>query len=265
MRSIFSKFALAAIFGFALTFTFSCSGNDDDDGSGSSSSSIKGWGNSSSSVNQCLSLPNWGKGASGTFVDNRDNTTYKWVEIGEQTWMAENLNYRGTEPDTLGKCYKNDPANCMNYGRLYNWNTVMALPDSCTHSKCASQISEKHRGICLSGWHISSNADWNILLKFVNPSCSSDGETCACAGTKLKSAGCRFSILGYYCTDDYGFSALPVGMEAQDSSFDQQSYWWSSSWNNYNSWLMTEISNDVYPFPAREDNDVFFSVRCVKD
>jgi len=94
MRKLFSKFAFTAALMLAITFTFSCSGGDDDDGSG----------NSSSSVNQCLSLPSWGKGASGTFVDDRDNTTYKWIEIGEQIWMAENLNH---EADGT-KCYNDD-------------------------------------------------------------------------------------------------------------------------------------------------------------
>jgi len=115
---------------------------------------------------------------SGTFIDNRDTKPYKFVKIGSQTWMAENLNYEAEGSE----CYDKDEANCDTYGRLYDWEMAIALP-GCNDETCASQITEKHQGICPDGWHIPSDAEWGVLVQFVNPkNCSFTDDNCYNAG-----------------------------------------------------------------------------------
>jgi len=233
-----TKSILKLAISIALAFTFSCS-DDKDDGGGSGLT-----------------------GTSGTFMDNRDSTSYKWVKIGKQIWMAENLNYNATG----SKCYRNSEANCEKYGRLYDWSMAMALPVSCNNNLCTSQISAKHKGICPNGWHIPSDADWNILMKFVNPSCT-DNSTCAGAGTKLKAtSGWNGSGNG---TDDYGFSALPGG-GSFNGNFDYigtNGDWWSTTEPEYGSGAYLRIMhyNDELALWFVEGKHYLFSVRCVQD
>jgi uncharacterized protein (TIGR02145 family) len=134
----------------------------------------------------------------GSFTDTRDKKTYKTVKIGEQTWMAENLNY-----DAKGsKCYDNKPENCAKYGRFYNHNTAMKA--------------------CPKGWHLPSDDEWQKLVDIAG-----GDET---AGAILKAAsGWNNNGNG---TDEFGFSALPGGNgdnRGGFSSVGDYGCWWSAS------------------------------------
>jgi len=133
--------------------------------------------------------------------------TYKTVVIGEQTWMAENLNY-GAALDT--KCYSYINTNCNKYGRLYNWAAAMDLPASCNSSSCKELVTEKHKGICPNGWHIPNTEDMLTLMDYIEyqKSCSE------CAGKYLKT---EKAWLGGESKNAFGFSALPGGYYRDDS------------------------------------------------
>ena len=196
----------------------------------SSSSAIP----SSSSV---LPSSGSGGGSSGTFTDGRDSQTYKWVLIGDQIWMAENLNY-----DASGSvCYSNSASNCDTYGRLYNWATAMD-------------------DVCPSGWHLPSNAEWDKLVNFA-------GGTNNIGGTKLKAtSGWDNSGNG---TDEFGFSALPGGRGESGGSFGSVGYdgnWWTATENHaFLAFSRLMLSGSGYVSSNNEDKSRLFSVRCLQD
>jgi len=96
----------------------------------------------------------------GSFTDVRDGNVYATVKIGNQTWMAENLNHN-TADGAGSWCYGNRLDNCDKYGRLYDWNTAMA-------GKAGTEENPSGvRGVCPEGWHLPSNAEWAELLDVV--------------------------------------------------------------------------------------------------
>ena len=101
------------------------------------------------------------KPRSGSFT--YQGQTYNYVRIGTQTWMAENLNY------DIGNnmCYKNDPANCTAYGRMYKWATVVGKTEAeCGYGNSCDLPSTGHvQGICPEGWHVPRRAEVEALVE----------------------------------------------------------------------------------------------------
>ncbi len=189
----------------------------------------------------------------GTFTDVRDGKVYKYVTIGTQTWMAENLNYQTTNDSW---CYENDESNCVQYGRLYDWPAAMALPSTCNSSSvCTSQINIPHQGVCPEGWHLPDTTAWRTLVDFAG------GST---AGTTLKSA------TNWDGSDNYGFNALPAGIRrSNDGKFlniGNYSYWWTATRRGslsdfYHTRYMYSRGTGV----SESYGGLGVSVRCVKN
>jgi len=173
--------------------------------------------------------------ASNTFTDVRDGRNYKWVKIGAQVWMAENLNYA----ENGSVCYDKQESNCGKYGRLYKWATA--------------------RSVCPDGWHIPSDGEWTTLTDFAGGLSS--------VGAKLKAT--NGWDRGGNGTDDYGFAALPGGSGYSNGSFRNAGYygyWWSASESsiNYAYGRLITYSNESARW-GYGNKPFLFSVRCLKD
>jgi uncharacterized protein (TIGR02145 family) len=135
------------------------------------------------------------------FCDSRDGKKYFYVEIGDQTWMAENLNYNvsgskcGSTLSGTGTLSDADATACDTYGRLYNWNTAMGGATSSIANPSGVQ------GVCPSDWHLPSYAEWNELIDYVE----NDKGCTSCAGKYLKATSGWKSSNGIVNLDSYGF------------------------------------------------------------
>jgi len=216
---------------------------------------------SSSSVAPSSSSAPTQSGVPGPSVTDGGGNTYKTVIIGSQTWMASNLNYAapGSKCGNGSSLSDANTATCDTYGRLYNWATAMALDANCNSSSCSEQIKAKHQGICPSGWHIPSDAEWTTLTNFVGSS----------AGTKLKANSPLWNSNGKG-TDNFGFAALPGGYGNSGGSFfyvGLYGFWWSATEDNASS-AYYRVMNYDDEFVGRVSNyksNYLFSVRCLQD
>ena len=213
------------------------------------------------------------KGKTGTFIDSRDNKEYKWVTIGNQVWMSENLSYTGTDIKKITDdydwydnssadawCYyDNDMSNSDKYGVIYQQK--------------AAEIA------CPDGWHLPTDAEWVELQKFLKDngySYDGIGSDKIAKSLATNSGWSSSSNSGAVGNSDYsefrnvtGFSAYASGYRAFTGEFVSKSkecYWWSATegdsdiYGNYN---LKYDSPKMYTF---HDNIKYgFSVRCIKD
>ena len=183
--------------------------------------------------------PNVGTGpCPPTITDSRDGQVYPTVQIGEQCWLQKNMNYETGN----NWCYDNDPANCATYGRLYDWETVL--------------------GVCPSGWHLPSDAEWTALTTFLGG--------VSIAGGKMKEAGtAHWSSPNTGATNSSGFTALPGGYRSFSGSFGylttSVTVWSSTENSSTNAWYRGLSYSNEYVYLNNHYKTYGFSARCVQD
>lgn len=183
------------------------------------------------------------EGEYGSFVDSRDGRVYATIEIGDQEWMAENLNYKLDS----SFCYNDSSEYCERNGRLYNWDAALLS--------------------CPEGWHLPDTTEWKKLFVAVGG--------VSIAGKMLKCIKECYEELGYgsyqgYGTDAYGFSAKPVWYRTELGYYEkgEDAVYWSSTESERGA--IYEGAYAVYFF--REEVGLYaaitkiaFPVRCLRN
>jgi uncharacterized protein (TIGR02145 family) len=191
------------------------------------------------------------------FVDPRDEQVYPTKLIGDQCWMAKNMNvgaqiFTGSPPANnaiIEKfCYNNQPINCEQYGGLYLWNEAMNYT-----------TTEGSQGICPDGWRIPKDSEWVSLLNFVGTSSS----------CKLRIVGDDYWTNNECATDEFGFAARGAGRTNSYSSFlslKSGTFFWTSTEGSTSDrafqYSFFNFSEEVSQFNHLKSDGM--SVRCIK-
>jgi uncharacterized protein (TIGR02145 family) len=198
----------------------------------------------------------------GSMTDQEGNV-YKTIVIGTQEWMAENLNtssYRNGDaiPTNLDDptwaettsgawaYYNSDASYACPYGKLYNWF-------ACTDA----------RGLCPTGWHVPSDAEWTVLTDFLG------GESVA--GGKMKSSGTTGPWISpnIAAANVSGFSAVGAGFRyiiGAYSDINFGMFCWCSSEFNSDSALTRALSTlNSGCVRGSQYYQYGYSVRCLRD
>jgi len=217
--------------------------------------------------------------SAGIKIKDADGNVYAIVNIGSQTWMAENLKtsrYHDGTPIPLvtsntdwsnlespGYCwYNNDEANYKNTrGALYNWYTVA--------------IGK----LCPAAWHVPSDAEWTTLTDYlINNGYGYEGSGNDIAKSMAATSGWYNSgIAGTVGNDQTsnnssGFSAIACGYRDADNggfgNLNFDSFWWTATEiDPGNGWTrkFNSSSSLVDRIDGFNNKQSGFSVRCLKD
>ncbi|MBN2634521.1 MAG: fibrobacter succinogenes major paralogous domain-containing protein [Bacteroidales bacterium] len=211
-------------------------------------------------------------------VSDIDGNGYDTITFGSQTWLLQNLRTtKYANGDTIGTTYPHNKdisgeiapkyqwppygveQNATTKGRLYTWYTVT---DS--------------RGLCPTGWHVPSHAEWTTLVNYLiskNYGYGGSGGDIA----KAMASESEWKISNTPGTpgndmttnNSSGFTALPIGVRKTTSylgSGDKVSFWSATEYNagSSRSFEIWYNDSDILSNILNEKH-CGASVRCIKD
>lgn len=238
-------------------------------------------GNEPSSANN-QNDPEPGQTSDDVTVTDACGNKYKFVTIGTQIWMAENMrcNKYDTESERAGATlstsssstyapYYTDGMNATTsysgnltseqrskLGYLYNWSATVGLATESAATNQTSSFSGNRQGICPNGWHVPTSAEWSTLKNYVGSN----------AGAKLKTTSGWYS--GGNGTDAYSFAALPAGYANGYSVYYVgygASFWTATPNYSYTAYSCNLNCNNDNMYSSSNNKNYAQSVRCVRN
>ena len=207
----------------------------------------------------------------GVLEDERDGQKYKTVVIGEQTWMAQNLNY-DIEDNRRQSCYRDEPDFCLRFGKLYSWPGVMDYDKNRCQDDASCSLTS-NQGICPNGWHVPTKSEWDTLwsnVGFTSENLENGDEYGRTAVRGLISDTSYITWDRSGKSDFFGFSATRHGYKTDVGDYVWMdnivaAYWTSSEvyGYGYKAYVAgTFLIKNVFDDYAKVGQ---FAVRCIKN
>lgn len=198
------------------------------------------------------------KNTSGSFIDKRDGRAYRVVKIGNQIWMAENLNYgkfvlnmeQLNNHQIEKSYYNNDSLIGKRMGALYTWDEAM------DHAVLTAK--EVIQGICPEGWHLPSDAEWDELCAYLDPSTQTN---------KYGWKGKNIAVVLIDSTQNK-FNSMYAGNAVSNWFFylnDMAYYWTSTKFSSASAYYRSLSKDSKQIYKGSGDIKIGMSVRCIKD
>lgn len=228
-------------------------------------------------------------------VTDYDGNVYNTVQIGNQIWMAENLNTTHytdgtpiplvenegdwnalTSEDRAMSFYNNSQAGENAYGALYTWPAAM-------NGYAPSETNPLTvQGVCPDGWHLPGDDEWKVLeinLGMTQEEADLPGFRGTNEGSKLagdtsfwnhvSAVNDNETLLDNKDFGTSGFMALAAGSRTSAGKFNQMgdlAVFWSAT-ESGDSLVLTRLlhvfNTRVYRFTYSKKDG--YSVRCIKD
>jgi uncharacterized protein (TIGR02145 family) len=221
-----------------------------------------------------------------------DGNSYNTVQIGTQCWTEKNLKVTkyndgtsipldasgGSNGNGGGQTWSalttgaysiyanlsNMGTHATNFGFLYNWYAAAGI---------ITTGGSPTKNICPSGWHVPTDAEWNILVKYLDSGADTTGSVTkqsTVAGGKMKQTGTSFWVSNTGATNESGFSGLPGGLRSHiDGTFIQYGYiaffWSAESGSATSTWDRRLFNDDGDVDRGFTDKRSGCSVRCLRD